>query len=151
MLVGLGAAVRIVALLALLYLYVLPRRSDARTTKADASAEKSADAATTAGPAHPLAKHLEVSGVRIQEAAGGKVKIDFNVVNHSSADLPDLKLEVRLRSGGRDYFVIPVNLPSLGPFASKDLATTVKTDLKPYELPDWQRVEPQFSVSDAGK
>jgi len=27
----------------------------------------------------------------------------------------------------------------------------VKTDLKPYELPDWQRVEPQFSVSDAGK
>jgi len=104
-----------------------------------------------AGTTHPLAKHLEVSGVRIQEASAGKVKIDFNVVNHSSADLPELKLDVRLRSGNRDFFSIPVKLPSLGPYASRDMSTTVKTDLKPYELPDWQRVEPRFTVEDADK
>ena len=149
--VAAGAALGIVLLLLLLYTYVLPHRSaDTASAKSDASA-KSADPAAAAGTTHPLAKHLEVSGVRIQEASGGKVKIDFNVVNHSSADLPDLKLDVRLRSGNRDFFVIPVKLPSLGPYASRDLSTTVKTDLKPYELPDWQRVEPHFTVEDGEK
>ena len=147
-----GAALGIVLLLLLLYTYVLPHRgADAAAAKSDPSAAKSADPAAAAGTAHPLAKHLEVSGVRIQEASGGKVRIDFNVVNHSSADLPELKLDVRLRTGNRDFFVIPVKLPSLGPYASRDMSTTVKTDLKPYELPDWQRVEPRFTVEDGDK
>jgi len=150
--VAAGAALGIVLLLLLLYNYVLPHRgADTASAKTDASAEKSADPAAAAGTTHPLAKHLEVSGVRIQEASGGKVKIDFNVVNHSSADLPELKLNVRLRSGNRDFFAIPVKLPSLGPYASRDMSTTVKTDLKPYELPDWQRVEPRFTIEDADK
>jgi len=152
MLVAAGAAVGIVALLALLYMYVLPHRSEANSAKSDSTGlEKPTDAGAVPGKTHPLAKHLEVSGVRIQESSGGKVKIDFNVVNHSAAELPDLKLEVRLRSGNRDFFVIPVSLPSLGPFASKDLSTSVKTQLKPYELPDWQRLEPRFTIQDAAQ
>jgi len=150
--VAAGAALGIVLLLLVLYKYVLPHRgSDTASAKSDTSAEKSADPAAAAGSTHPLAKLIEVSGVRIQESSAGKVKIDFNVVNHSSGDLPELKLDVRLRSGNRDFFDVPVKLPSLAPYASKDLSTTVKTDLKPYELPDWQRVEPRFTVQDADR
>jgi len=142
-----------VALLAILYLYVLPHRSStAAAAKPDAaSTEKAGDTGAAAGKTHPLAKHIEVSGVRLQEPSAGKVKIDFNVVNHSAAELPDMRMEVRVRSGNRDFFVIPVKLPSLPPFASKDMSTTVKTELKPYELPDWQRLEARFSVEDAAQ
>ncbi|MBC7926633.1 MAG: hypothetical protein H7039_13335 [Bryobacteraceae bacterium] len=143
-LVALGAALGIVALLAILYIWILPKRGSATSaTAADAQLEAPVAASTGS---NPLTKHLEVTGVRIQEAAGGKVKIDFVVVNHSPADLPDLKLQVRLGSGDRDFFVVPVNLPTLGPFDSKDLSTTVKTNLRSYELPDWQLVKARFSI-----
>ncbi len=146
-LVAVGAAVGIVALLAVLYLYVLPRRGDATETATKAETAK-LEKPATGSAAHPLAKHLEVSGIRIQEQAGGKVRIDFVVVNHSAADLPKLSMEVRLASAGREYFVIPVDLPSIGPFESKDMSTSVRTDLKPYELPDWQLVQAKFVIRD---
>lgn len=150
-LAALGAAAGTIALLALLYIFVLPHRGDADATAKPVSADtpKLETAGTAAsGKPHPLAKHIEVGGVRIQEQSGGKVRIDFVVVNHSSADLPPLKMDVRLASGGREYFVIPVDLPSVGPFESKELSTSVKTNLKPYELPDWQLVQAKFAVRD---
>jgi len=149
-LVGIGAAAGIVALLAVLYMFVLPHRGDApAATAADKpTLEKAPAAGSKAAPVNPLAKHIEVGGVRIQEHSGGNVRIDFVVVNHSAADLPQLTMEVRLVSGGREYFIIPVQIPSIGPYESKDMSTSVKTNLKPYELPDWQLVQAKFTIQD---
>jgi hypothetical protein len=152
-LAALGAAAGTVALLALLYMFVLPHSGDdASATKGDTAAQsaklENPRAEGAAEKVHPLTKYVEVAGVRIQEQKGGKVRIDFVVVNHSSADLPPLKMQVRLASAGREYFVIPMDLPSLGPYESKDMSTSVRTDLKPYELPDWQLVQAKFSIRD---
>jgi hypothetical protein len=140
--------VGVVALLAVLYLYVLPHRGSEAAADAKGGAAKLEPVTSSTRGAHPLAKHIEVTGVRIQEQTGGKVRIDFVVVNHSAGDLPPLKMDVRVLSGSREYFSIPVSLPSLGPFESREMTTNVKTDLKPYELPDWQLVQSKFTVHD---
>ena len=100
-------------------------------------------------PAHPLAKHLEVAGIRITETAPQTAKVNFVVINHSAADLPELKMEVSLRptTGGNPVFEFPVNLPSIGPYESRDMTHTVKTKLKPYEIPDWQMLRPEFRIT----
>jgi len=133
-----------VALLALLYVYVLPHRGDS-AVKAQTPALSTAPLKPSTGT-HPMAKYLELNGIRIQESKAGRARIDFVVVNHSSADLPKMVMDVTLRSADRDFFNFAVNLPALGPYESKDLQQTVRTELKPYEMPDWQLIKPQFSI-----
>ena len=41
----------------------------------------------TNGKVHPLAKNLELGGFRITEPKPGTLRVKFNVVNHSQADL----------------------------------------------------------------
>src|SRR5579871_419111 len=36
---------------------------------------------------HPLAKYIEVAGIRLTESGVGKLKITFAVINHSPADI----------------------------------------------------------------
>jgi hypothetical protein len=135
-----------VVLLGILYLYVLPHRSEA--TGQGAALEKPG-VTGTASSAHPLAKHLEIAGIRITEPSAKTAKVNFVVINHSAADLPDLKLELTLRpsEGGGPIFKIPVNLASIGPYESREMTSTVKTTLKPYELPDWQLLRAEFRIA----
>jgi hypothetical protein len=137
----------IAAVLAVLYLFVLPRGQQAASEPAAAKTEQAA-LETPAASRHPLAKHLEVTGVRLSSAPGGKLKIQYIVVNHSAAALPDLKMTVALTSAGRQYAEFAAAVPSLGPYEARDLTATATTDAKPYELPDWQMFQPQFRITD---
>ena len=141
-LVGLLAGLGIAGLLAVLYLYVLPKGS-VETAAPTAALEQPGPAGSAVRP-HPLAKHLEVTGIRLRDFKGGKATIQFVVVNHSAASLPEMAMDVTLRSADKTFFEIPAKLPSLGPYEVKDLSASVATDLKSYELPDWQMLRPQF-------
>ncbi len=145
MLVALLAAVTLVGLLAVLYLWVLPRTN--ATAVPITTLEQPGTATSSPKSAHPLAKHLEVTGVRITEAASGRAKIQFVIVNHSGADLPEMEIAVSIRSADRDFFDFSVKAPSIGPYESKEMSTTVKTALRPYEMPDWQLIRPRFEIN----
>jgi hypothetical protein len=147
-LVAFLAASGIVVVLGILYLYVLPHSSPATSTPA-ASLELPGGPASSQAP-HPLAKHLEIAGIRITQSAAQTVKIQLLVINHSAADLPDLMMHVTLRaaSGGKPIFEVPVDLSSIGPYESRDVTATVKTTLKAYEIPDWQMVRAEFRLSE---
>ena len=142
-LIAIGSAVGILVLLAILYLYVLPRGSAKSTT---AALEDPGPAGSPAAPANPLAKYIEITGLRVMEDGDGQAKIGYLVVNHSPADLPDMKAQITLSAGGKIMFEIPASIPSIGPYESKDLTSTVKTQLKPYELPDWQALKPSLKI-----
>ena len=129
-----------------MYLYVLPRQGGDTAQAPEKTALEAPAAAGSAGRAHPLAKHLEVTGVRLKDFKNGKATIQFVVVNHSAASLPEMTMDVKIVSGGRTFFEIPAQLPSLGPYEVKDLSSPVATDLKSYEMPDWQMIRPQFSL-----
>lgn len=139
------SGVTVVALLGALYFWVLP--SNPVTPKAPATLERGGTAAVRQG-SHPLAKHLEIAGMRLVGEDKGTARIQFVVVNHSGANLPDLDLNIILRGSTPEaVFEFPQKLPSLGPYESKEFTTTVKTKLKPYELPDWQYLKAEFTVS----
>jgi hypothetical protein len=135
----------IAALLAVLYLWVLPSR---RNAPAAAAATDRPSVPGVALNAHPLAKHLEVSGIRLTEDERRRAQIQFVVTNHSGADLPELKMQISLlTSGNKPAFDFPFTLPSLGPYESKDFSTLVKTELRVYELPDWQFLRAEFRIN----
>ncbi len=103
--------------------------------------------------AHPFARHLEIAGLRVTETPKQKLQIQMIVINHSSADLPDLNLEVRLRStksdpGAEPISTFKVRVPSLGGNASKELKAEASTKLRAYEFPDWQFLQADFDVQE---
>jgi hypothetical protein len=125
------------------------------------SANKQTKAANTAPPAHimatnssnPLAKWVELVGFRINEKSPGKLVVDFAVVNHSEADLGDLKLKVNLtttaaKPGEPPLFSFPAQVSSLGPSEMKDVTVDVATKLRAYELPDWQFLIANFEITE---
>ena len=143
-LVAAATAVGICALLAVLYLFVLPRK-----TSAPASTSLESPSGALASPpahAHPLAKYIEIAGLRVMEDRRGLVKVGYVVVNHSPADLPELRAQITFSAAGKPVFEFPTTIPSIGPYESKDLTATLKTNLRPYELPDWQALKPAFVI-----
>ena len=97
--------------------------------------------------AHPLAKFLEVVGIRWVEDAKQKAKMQFIVVNHSAADLPELKMQIAVKAAGKLLFEVPFTVTSIGPYESKEFSVPIQTGLKGYELPDWQFVKADFEIT----
>lgn len=129
-----------------LYVWILPRFRAGRTETAKAPLALEAPSAQGQSQRHPLAKHLEISGVRLGEGKNGMLRLRFVVVNHSGAELPDLKAEAVIASAERALFRVPVTLASMRPYEVRELETNVRTELKSYELPDWQMIRPSLVV-----
>lgn len=143
-LVALCSAVAIVALLAILYVFILPRGSSLASNSV--GLEKPGATKAEAQAVHPLAKYIEITGLRVSEGTPGRARIAFVAVNHSPADLPELQAHLTLMGGDKEMFDFPVKIPSMGPYESKDIGSTIKTNLKPYELPDWQSLRPTLRI-----
>jgi len=121
-LIAIGFAVVLAGVLFLLYTYVLPKKtadtaSTTGTTAAAAQIPAGAEAGAGGGAAskkaHPLAKFLEVTGVRWTEDGKQKAKLQFVVVNHSAADLPELKMQITVKAAGKPLFDFPFTVSSL--------------------------------------
>jgi hypothetical protein len=143
--VMLCSAVGLVVLLAILYTFVLPRGAATATAPRTELQTPPAQGASVT-PAHPLSKYIQVTGIRVMPGSAGLARIGYVVVNHSPADLPRLKAQLMLAGAGSTIFDVPVDIPSIGPFETKDLTASVKTQLKPYELPDWQSLTPTLRI-----
>jgi hypothetical protein len=101
---------------------------------------------------HPLAKYLEIAGFRINEKSAGKLDIKFAVINHSQADIGDLKMKVKLITTASKPEDPPIaefeaTVPALGPMEVKDGTGTATTKLRVYEMPDWQFIKAQAEIT----
>jgi hypothetical protein len=79
--------------------------------------------------------------------------VQFGVVNHSEADIGDLKLDISLRTsaakpGEPPLITFPAKIPSLGPSELKQVTVEVPTKLRVYELPDWQFLRGDFQITE---
>jgi hypothetical protein len=142
--------VRITVIALLLALAGCSSAPDAKQTKKAGTPEPPGAAVAT--NKHPLAKYIELVGFRMAEAGQGKLKITFAVVNHSQADIGDLGLKVKLTTSAAKPEDPPIaefetKVPSVGPQEIKDVAATVPTKLRIYELPDWQFLRGQFEIT----
>ena len=65
------------------------------------------------------------------------------VINHSNADMGEVKLSVTLSSaaGNGQQTVLgkfPLTVSDLGPMEAKETKGSLAINLRAYELPDWQ-------------
>jgi hypothetical protein len=99
----------------------------------------------------PSAKYLELVGFRIIEKTPGHLEVRFGVVNHSAADLGELKMDVKLgtttaKPDDPPLVTFSANIPSLGPSEMKQVTVDVPAKLRVYELPDWQFLRAKFDL-----
>jgi hypothetical protein len=102
--------------------------------------------------AHPLQRYIEVTGVRFLQDAKKKTEVRFLVVNHSPDEIADLGGTVNIwgrtqKSEEEAVGSFAFKLPSIGPYQSKEMAATVDTKLRVYELPDWQNVTADLQLT----
>ncbi|MCZ2150513.1 MAG: hypothetical protein LC126_22400 [Bryobacterales bacterium] len=112
---------------------------------------KTVPAADAAKQVSPFARNLEIAGLRVVESANRKLEVHLIVINHSAAELPELKLAVNLRPttaapDSDPISTFTVKVPPLGAFESKDLKAEAVTKLRAYEFPDWQFLKADFQV-----
>lgn len=143
-LIGAGAAA---------YKYLLPGARSAAPVPPSTPPVESVSAAPAAGvKQHPLAKYIEITGFRILEDARQRAQIKYLVVNHSAAEMPELGMVITLRLAGAKPDQPPVasfdsKVSSLAPWEAKELTSMVKSQLRAYELPDWQFLRPEFEIT----
>jgi hypothetical protein len=100
---------------------------------------------------HPLAQYIEVTGFRIVVDFNKKSEIHYLIVNHSSADLSDVTVYVTLRTASAKPGQPPVcrfsfRAPSLGPFESKEMTSSIEKLTRSITLPDWQDLRPEVQI-----
>lgn len=101
---------------------------------------------------HPYAQYIELAGFRLGELEPGTLEVRFAAINHSEAELGDVQLMVRLFTnvaGPDDPPVAEFNA-SIEDWASRevrDVTATTTTELRVYELPDWQFLRPEFEIT----
>jgi predicted component of type VI protein secretion system len=108
---------------------------------------------TASNKSNPLAKYIELVGVRVNEKSPGHLQVQFGVVNHSEADIGDVKLDVSLgttaaKPGEPPLITFSTKVPALGPNEMKQVSVDVPTKLRVYELPDWQFLKADFQIGD---
>lgn len=115
-------------------------------THADNSAPPS-DAALGAFPS--MAKYVEVTGLRASVDSKSGSDIRYVVVNHSAADLPAFQIKVRVhpRKGNAEIFSFTAVVPGLGPNESREMHTTISSQLHSYEVPEWSNMRVEAHVT----
>ena len=129
----------------------------AACSSSSSTADKQAKAATSPqtvpASSNPVAKYIELVGIRVTEKTPGKLHIQFGVVNHSEADIGDIVMDVNLRPtvakpGEPPLVSFSTKIPALGPEDLKEVSLEVPTKLRAYELPDWQFLKSDFQITE---
>lgn len=124
----------------------LKQRSNQAPVQETVATSESAPTATSA--AHRFAKSIELSGFRISEDAKKRATLRVAVTNHNAADLSDIALAVKLKTAeGKQIGTSDIKLSTLEPFSTVDVTVPFKTNLRAYEIPDWQFLRAEFDIT----
>ncbi len=146
---GVLATILVVAGIAAGVYYFKPSSRAEREAKAAESPLE--DIAPAAGAPDEAAKGyekvIEITGIRVFEEQK-KAKIKFMVVNHAATELVDLEGAVLIVSvkGGDPIARIPLKIPVLEAYETKEIASPFNSKLRAYEMPDWQFLRAQLKL-----
>jgi hypothetical protein len=119
-----------------------------RAEKAAAEPKTAMEEVKGAKGTHPLAKQIEVTGVRLRMPKPGQAEVQMVVVNHSAAEIAGLTMDVVLGAKGtaKEVAVFSVKVKQLSPFGSAEVSAKAKSDLSAIDIPDWQFLEPRVVI-----
>jgi hypothetical protein len=143
-LVGMLVAL-ILALAAVALLFQKPAEQPTFTAVASPAATPAAFPSATS----PLAKYVQVTGVRFLTETEGRNELQYLVVNHSSAEIADFTVHITLRAPRNDTPIcsFSVKIARLGPFEAKELATALQGLPKPFRAPDWRELRTEVDFT----
>ena len=103
-------------------------------------------------PSTPLAQYIEVTGFRIVVDFNKKSEIHYLIVNHSAADLSDVTVYVTLRTASAKPGQPPLckfsfRAPTLGPFESKEMTSSIEKLNRSLTLPEWQDLRSEVQIA----
>lgn len=119
-----------------------------RAEKAEAEPKAAMEEIKGAKGTHPLAKQIEVTGVRLRMPKPGQAEVQMVVVNHSAAEIAGLTMDVVLGAKGttKEVAVFSVKVKQLSPFGSAEVKATAKSEISAIDIPDWQFLEPRVVI-----
>ena len=106
--------------------------------------------AATPSDQHPLARFVEVTGLRVVADLQHRSQLEYIVVNHCGSELSGLVLHITVRSNlqdGTPLFRVSAAVPSLGPYQAKELRTDVDTQLQSTAIPEWDDLKADVRVT----
>jgi hypothetical protein len=128
--------------------------------KANEEAERNtrAEIASRLKPAtaNPLAKQIEVTGLRIVPTPEGKAdkapEIQYLVVNHGSTAFPDSTIFVTLwpadaKPGEAPLTRFSFAAEGLGAYQAKEMHATIERMNRPVELPEWEDLRVEVEIA----
>ena len=131
---------------------VTTNREGASPAVAQAASQTPA-AAPQAAPfeAHPFARFVEVTGLRVVDDSNHHPQVQYIVVNHSSSQLTDMLIHIAVRSSqspsnAPPLFAVSAVVPSLGPHQSKEIRTDLDSELRASSIPDWESLRTDVQV-----
>src|SRR5687768_15099071 len=153
-LVALLVAIALVGIGGAAYYFLLPSvrasREGADSPKVSLETPKEG-ASTEVSAAARMRKYLEITGLRIIEQKQ-RPQLKYVIVNHSSAELAAIKGSLVLRASNAapdapPVAVVPIEIPSLDAYGVQEVTTTLKTNLRAYEMPDWQFLKAELQLN----
>lgn len=122
-------------------------------TESKPSATVESPAAKPGAATNPIQRNIEVSGLRfdVDPRNKSKIRVKFQVTNHSGMDLSGLAGNVTMwgatRKSEEDAQGTFTFATNLRPFESKELEAPLTTKFKIYEMPDWQNLNPDVQIT----
>lgn len=101
-------------------------------------------------PADPLARVVEVTGVRfVTDLPNRPPQIHYLVVNHSNLPLQGVTVNVTLRATGTESPLsqFAFRAPRLGPYESKEMISSIERMNRSVTLPAWQELRADVQIS----
>ncbi|MCC7176030.1 MAG: zinc ribbon domain-containing protein [Bryobacterales bacterium] len=113
---------------------------------------QTAPAVSATPGANVLSKYIEVTGLRLLEEKPGRLEVEFVIVNHSQAPLTELAGDVAIRpttapADGEAIGAFSFKIPEMRPLEARSLRAPLQSKLRVYELPDWQFIRADVTVT----
>ncbi len=128
--------------------YIWPVAHSNAETKGSAESSHSG----TQPASHSLADYIEVTGFRILVDFNKKSEIHYLVVNHTGAPVSDVTVYVTLHAADAKPGQPPLcrfsfRAPSLGPFESKEMTSSIEKLTRSITLPEWQDLRSEVQIA----
>jgi hypothetical protein len=129
----------------------LPQKPADASTAAASTASTAPVSAPLPAVSTPLSKAIEVTGIRIVADPARKSEIQYLVVNHTPARFSGVTVYVTVRAADAKPGQPPLcrfsfAAPSLGPFQSKEMISSVERMNRPEALPEWQDLRADIEI-----
>ncbi len=96
-----------------------------------------------------MARYIEAAGIRVNEAANGRLEVRFLIINHSGSDIGDLAgtVHVRSRDGETNYTSVDFHTSGLAAYESIEFTVVRSSNILAEDVPEWWNLRGDVEIT----